>query len=106
MKVAATMPGRMEIVGMAAHRSAQKLAEAANTFRPEALCIVDPARLEDVVAMIAKYEAFPESKAVIQQYLSAAQDALALVPKSEGRAGLLGLTHYLAEQTEALGVVY
>jgi len=66
----------------------------------------DPARMEDVVAMITKYEAFPESRAVIQQYLSAAQEALALVPKSEGRAGLLGLTHYLAEQTEALGVMY
>ena len=42
MKVAATMPDRMEIVGMAAHRSAQKLAEDANLFKPEALCLVDP----------------------------------------------------------------
>jgi 1-deoxy-D-xylulose-5-phosphate reductoisomerase len=42
MKVAATLPGRMEIVGMAAHRSAQKLAAGANLFKPEALCLVDP----------------------------------------------------------------
>jgi len=48
IKVAATMPGRMEIVGMAANRSAQKLAEAANTFRPEALCLVDPASLDEL----------------------------------------------------------
>jgi 1-deoxy-D-xylulose-5-phosphate reductoisomerase len=53
MKVAATMPGRMEIVGMAAHRSAQKLAEAANTFKPEALCLVDPARLEELQCALA-----------------------------------------------------
>jgi octaprenyl-diphosphate synthase len=66
----------------------------------------DPARLEDVVAMMAKYEAFQESRGVIQQYLSAAQEALALVPESEARAGLVGLTQYLAEQTEALGVMY
>ena len=66
----------------------------------------DPARLEDVLAMIAKYEAFPESRAVIQGYLSTAQEALALAPMSQARAGLFGLTHYLAEQTEALGVIY
>jgi 1-deoxy-D-xylulose-5-phosphate reductoisomerase len=46
IRVAATMPGRMEIVGMAAHRSAQKLAEAANICKPEALCLVDPASLD------------------------------------------------------------
>jgi octaprenyl-diphosphate synthase len=66
----------------------------------------EPARLEEAQAMIAKYDAFSESKAVIQQYLSAAQGSLDRVPQSEGRAGLLGLTHYLAEQTEALGVMY
>jgi 1-deoxy-D-xylulose-5-phosphate reductoisomerase len=38
----------MEIVGMAAHRSAQKLAEAANRLRPEALCLVDPAALDEL----------------------------------------------------------
>jgi 1-deoxy-D-xylulose-5-phosphate reductoisomerase len=52
MKVAATMPARMEIVGMAAHQSAQKLAEAANTFRPEALCLVDQAALEELLSAL------------------------------------------------------
>jgi len=66
----------------------------------------DPSCLEEVVAMIAKYEAFPESRAVIQQHLALAQEALALVPKSPARSGLLGLTAYLTEQIDALGVVY
>ena len=52
MKVADTMPGRMEIVGMAAHRSAQKLALAANTFRPEALCLVDPTSLNELTSAL------------------------------------------------------
>ena len=52
MKVAGTMPGRMEIVGMAAHRSVQKLALAANTFRPEALCLVDPTSLNELTSAL------------------------------------------------------
>jgi 1-deoxy-D-xylulose-5-phosphate reductoisomerase len=48
MKVAATIPDRMEIVGMAAHRSAKKLAEGANLFKPEAICLVDPASLDEL----------------------------------------------------------
>jgi 1-deoxy-D-xylulose-5-phosphate reductoisomerase len=52
MKVAGTMPDRMEIVGMAAYRSAQKLALAANTFRPEALCLVDPSSLNELTSAL------------------------------------------------------
>jgi 1-deoxy-D-xylulose-5-phosphate reductoisomerase len=52
IKVATTMPDRMEIVGMAAHRSAQKLAEAANRCKPEALCLVDPASLKELRAAL------------------------------------------------------
>jgi 1-deoxy-D-xylulose-5-phosphate reductoisomerase len=48
IKVAGTMPGRMEIVGMAAHRSAQKLAENANHIQPEAICLVDGSSLEEL----------------------------------------------------------
>jgi 1-deoxy-D-xylulose-5-phosphate reductoisomerase len=55
MKVAATLPGRMEIVGMAAHRSAQKLAADANLFKPEALCLVDPTSLDELRAAL-KYQ--------------------------------------------------
>jgi 1-deoxy-D-xylulose-5-phosphate reductoisomerase len=42
VKVAETIPDRMEIAGMAAYRNAGKLAETANRLRPEALCLVDP----------------------------------------------------------------
>jgi octaprenyl-diphosphate synthase len=66
----------------------------------------EPAFLPEVVELIEKYDAFAESRAVIQQYLDAAQQALMTLPSSEGRAGLMGLTEFLAEQTEALGVAY
>ena len=48
IKVAESMPDRMEILGMAAHSSAQKLAEAANRSRPQAICLVDPASLGEL----------------------------------------------------------
>jgi octaprenyl-diphosphate synthase len=66
----------------------------------------DPVHLAGVVSLMEKYEAFTESRTVIQHYLSAARQALAALPASEGRAKLAGLTHFLAEQTAALGVVY
>jgi octaprenyl-diphosphate synthase len=64
----------------------------------------EPDNLSAVVGMIEKYDAFKKSRAVIQQYLDAARQALSVVPASEARAGLIGLTEFLAEQTEALGV--
>jgi 1-deoxy-D-xylulose-5-phosphate reductoisomerase len=41
IKVAESIPDRMQIVGMAANRNARLLAEAANRTRPEAICLVD-----------------------------------------------------------------
>jgi octaprenyl-diphosphate synthase len=64
----------------------------------------EPGFLAGVVELIVKYDAFTESRAILQQYLVAARQALTTLPPSEGRAGLMGLTHFLAEQTEALGV--
>jgi len=55
---------------------------------------------------MAKYEAFAESRSVIQQHLVAARQALMALPPGKGRSGLAGLTEFLAEQTEALGVIY
>jgi octaprenyl-diphosphate synthase len=63
-----------------------------------------PAFLPEVVEMVEKYDAFAASRAVVQQYLDAARQSLMTLPVSTGRAGLVGLTKYLAEQTEALGV--
>ena len=48
IKVAESMPDRMEILGMAAHSSSRKLAEAANRSRPQAVCLVDPASIGEL----------------------------------------------------------
>jgi len=66
----------------------------------------EPGLLAEVVELMVKYEAFAESRSVIQQYLVAAREALMALPPGQGRLGLAGLTEFLAEQTEALGVVY
>jgi geranylgeranyl pyrophosphate synthase len=41
---------------------------------------------------------------IIQQYLEKARQTLRGLPDSNGRAGLLGLTEYLARQAVVLGV--
>jgi 1-deoxy-D-xylulose-5-phosphate reductoisomerase len=48
IKVAETIPDRMQIVGMAANRNARLLAQAANRTRPEAVCLVDEAHLDEL----------------------------------------------------------
>ena len=48
IKVAETIPDRMEIAGMAAYRNAGKLAEAANRLRPRAICLVDSSGLKEL----------------------------------------------------------
>jgi 1-deoxy-D-xylulose-5-phosphate reductoisomerase len=48
IKVAESIPDQMEIVGMAARRSAVALAESANHLRPPYLCLVDPAQLREL----------------------------------------------------------
>jgi octaprenyl-diphosphate synthase len=66
----------------------------------------EPSYLSDVVEMVEKYDAFSASRAVVQQYLDAARQSAMTLPATVGRAGLIGLTEFLAEQTEALGVAY
>jgi 1-deoxy-D-xylulose-5-phosphate reductoisomerase len=48
IKVAESIPDRMEIVGMAARQNATALAESANRLRPSHLCLVDPTQLSDL----------------------------------------------------------
>jgi 1-deoxy-D-xylulose-5-phosphate reductoisomerase len=48
IKVAETIPDRMQIVGMAANRNARLLAQAANRARPETICLVDEAHLDEL----------------------------------------------------------
>lgn len=66
----------------------------------------EPGFLAEVVELVEKYDAFAESRGVIRRYLDAARQSLAALAPTEGRAGLMGLTEFLAEQTEALGVSY
>ncbi|MDQ6861332.1 MAG: 1-deoxy-D-xylulose-5-phosphate reductoisomerase, partial [Verrucomicrobiota bacterium] len=49
-KVAHDIPERIEIVGLAANSSAKKLAEQANELRPEAVCIVDETKADELRA--------------------------------------------------------
>ena len=53
LKVAHDIPERMEIVGLAAKKSAKKLAVQANLVRPEAICLVDEAGLGELCANLA-----------------------------------------------------
>jgi 1-deoxy-D-xylulose-5-phosphate reductoisomerase len=87
MKVASTMPARMEIVGMAAYRSAQKLAEAANAFRPEALCLVDATSLEELrSALVYRPKIFTGEQGLIE--LSTLVSADMVLVAIVGTAGL------------------
>jgi octaprenyl-diphosphate synthase len=63
-----------------------------------------PDNFAAVNALLAKYETFAPSVEVIQRYLEQARRALAILPASPGRAGLLKLTDFLAQQTGLLAV--
>jgi len=65
-----------------------------------------PAYLAGLVKLMVKYDAFGECRACVQQHLDAGRQALMMLPLSVGRSGLAALTEFLAEQTEALGVIY
>ena len=55
LKVAGDIPERMEIVGMAANRNAEKLAAAANKVRTEAVCLIDETKI-DILRRALEYE--------------------------------------------------
>jgi octaprenyl-diphosphate synthase len=63
-----------------------------------------PGVMERVGGLLARYEVLGPSLEVIGDYLAKARQALRALPETDGRAGLQGLTEYLARQTEALGV--
>jgi octaprenyl-diphosphate synthase len=60
--------------------------------------------LRQVGAMLAKYDTLTASVESIHQYLERARQMLRALPDSQARAGLLGLTEYLARQTDALAL--
>lgn len=59
-----------------------------------------------VLELMDKHDALAQSQSIIKQYLRSGQQSLAVIPPSEARAGLIGLTDYLAQQTDALGFPY
>ncbi|HEY2342154.1 MAG TPA: 1-deoxy-D-xylulose-5-phosphate reductoisomerase [Chthoniobacteraceae bacterium] len=62
LKVARDLPDRIEIVGLAANRSAQKFAAQVAEFRPGAAAMCDPAAAEEAARILkAKVEAGPEA---------------------------------------------
>jgi 1-deoxy-D-xylulose-5-phosphate reductoisomerase len=52
LKVAHDIPERMEVIGLAAHRNANKLAAQANLIRPKAVCLVDESGLPELRARL------------------------------------------------------
>ena len=52
-KVARDIPDRVKLTGLAAHQNAKGLAQQANEFRPEAICIVDESKREELRAALA-----------------------------------------------------
>src|SRR5438445_5226449 len=59
--------------------------------------------MERMTKLLAQYEELGTALETIHEYLKIARQRLFSLPTSEGRAGLLGLTEYLARQTDALG---
>ena len=55
LKVAHDIPDRMEIVGVAANKNAEKLAAAANKIRAKAVCLVDETKI-DILRSALEYK--------------------------------------------------
>jgi octaprenyl-diphosphate synthase len=63
-----------------------------------------PANLSAINGLLVRYETFEPSLKVIADYLEQARRVLRVLPKSDGRAGLLNLVDFLAQQTDSLVV--
>jgi octaprenyl-diphosphate synthase len=60
--------------------------------------------LSEVGVLLSKYQTLAPSLKSVHEYLETARQALGELPESRGRESLLGITEYLAFQTDALGV--
>lgn len=60
------------------------------------------ARLPELLALLQRHQALAGARRVIQDYLRAACRHLDALPTEANRAGLVGLTGFLAQQTELL----
>jgi octaprenyl-diphosphate synthase len=62
-----------------------------------------PGYLPRVIKWLQKHDALAASRETVHAYLAAAREPIVSLSESESRAGLFGLTDYLAQQTDALG---
>ena len=60
--------------------------------------------MKRMTRLLAQYETLGTALETIHEYLEIARQRLLSLPVSDGRAGLLGLTEYLARQSYSLGV--
>ena len=87
LKVALDIPERMEIVGLAANRNAEKLAAAANKVRPQAVCLTDASRIDALRAALQyKPEIFSGEDGLCQ--IAALADADMVLIAIVGTGGL------------------
>jgi octaprenyl-diphosphate synthase len=61
-----------------------------------------PGSFARVTELLVRYETLGPSLELIERYLTQARQSLRSLPESDGRAGLAGVTDYLARQTAAL----
>jgi octaprenyl-diphosphate synthase len=64
-----------------------------------------PTSMKQMTELLAKYETLSPSIEIMRGYLGRARQALAPLPASDARSGLLALADYLAHQTDSLGAV-
>jgi octaprenyl-diphosphate synthase len=78
-------------------------ANAADRTRLETL-VKDwqPGSFARVTELLVRHETLQPSRELIERYLAQARQSLRSLPESGGRAGLAGVTDYLARQTAAL----
>jgi octaprenyl-diphosphate synthase len=70
----------------------------------ELIALPGESTVAPVLELLAKYDALDESRVVIRDFLGAARQNLSSLPESEDRLALMGLTGFLAQQTQSLGV--
>ncbi len=72
----------------------KRLEEAVNDWQPAAFAFVN--------GLLSRHETLQPSVGLIGKYLDQARQSLRALPESAGRAGLFGVTDYLARQTAIL----
>jgi len=64
-----------------------------------------PGSMKRMTRLLAKYETLTPSIEIMRGYLARARQALAELPATDARSGLLALADYLAHQADSLGAV-